>query len=50
MIAVDGQGLSVMLMKGLITFILNLNHKIQVNFKHSKHQIYFSYNSILQKL
>ena len=31
MIAVYGQGLSVILMKGLIIFFLNSNHKIQVN-------------------
>ena len=29
---VDGVGLSVMLMNGLITFILNSNHKLQDNF------------------
>ena len=29
--AIDGARLKVMLMKGIITFILNSNHKIQVN-------------------
>ena len=29
--AVDGAWLKVMLMKGIIAFILNSNHKIQVN-------------------